>query len=81
MLNQNGPRRIPLNSYETNQMSASIPGHEINEDGRIKLASLRQPNKRTRSEVDDEEHSFSYGHQPKRFKAYQDHGGQEKVPT
>jgi hypothetical protein len=85
--NQKGPRRVPIeqsanqyDSYENNQMSVSIPGHEINKDGRIQLNTLRQTNKRTRSEVDDEEQSFSYGNQPKRFKAYEDHGGQEKVP-
>jgi len=78
MPSQIGPRRISLEQYGKKQMSTMLPGHEINEEGRIKLVSLRQTNKRPRSEVDDEDHSFSYGNQPKRFKSYQ---GQEKVPT
>ena len=71
---QIGPRRISLEQYGKKQTH----GHEINEEGRIKLVSLRPTNKRPRSEVDDEDHSFSYGNQPKRFKSYH---GQEKVPT
>jgi len=81
MPNKTGPRRVPIEQTYDYGRSTSIPGHEINEEGRIKLVSLRQTNKRSRSEVDDEDHSFSYGNQPKRFKGYQDgHGGQEKVP-
>ena len=82
MPNKTGPRRVPIEQTYDYGNSTSIPGHEINEEGRVKLVSLRQTNKRSRSEVDDEDHSFSYGNQPKRFKGYQDgHGDQEKVPT
>ena len=79
MPNKTGLRRVSIEqTYDYGK--SSIPGHEINEEGRVKLVSLRQTNKRTRSEVDDEDHSSSYGNQPKRFKGYQSHGGQEKVP-
>jgi len=82
MPNKTGPRRVPIDQSHDYGKSTSFPGHEINEEGRVKSVSLRQTNKRSRSEVDDDDHSFSYGTQPKRFKGYQGgHVGQEKVPT
>ena len=82
MPNKTGPRRVPIEQTYDYGKPMSIPGHEINEEGRVKSISSRQTNKRSRSEVDDEDHSFSYGTQPKRFKGYQgSHGGQEKVLT
>ncbi|PPQ83487.1 hypothetical protein CVT25_006976 [Psilocybe cyanescens] len=72
---QSGPRRVLIDEDSTqsygnltdHSASLSVPGHEFNEDGRIKASIIR---KRTRSEVDHYE--GDYVHPSKRFKVHQD---------